>query len=292
MSRLTDESGITLVEVLLAAALMLVILGGVLAVLETMQNQSAASSVRSDSQEQARVVVDRLARDLRNASSTSVGPLELAGTWELAFQQPGSTAPATGSTNTKGLSRIRFCLDQTSGAVWRQEQTWTGSPPPRPADGLSCPNSAWGSSTRLASNATNGSERPVWTYGYRTGGAGTLLDLISVTSSLYIDVNGPANPPEVHLRGTVALRNGQNQPPVAAFTEAHLNGHVVLNASPSQDPEGGALTYVWRVDGTTAGSNLRLDKAGLAPGSTHEFSLQVTDDGGLTDTVVRSITVQ
>ena len=288
MSRLADESGVTLVELLIAASLMLVILGGVLSVLDVMQNQSAAASVRSDSQEQARLVVDRLARDLRNASNT----LELAGPSEIALLQPGSTPPAAGTINSKGLSRVRFCLNQASGAVWRQEQTWTGAPPTLPSAGLSCPSSAWGPSTQLASRVTNGSGRPVWTYGYRTGGAGTLPNVVSVTSSLYIDANGPRKPPEVHLRGTIALRNGQNQPPVAAFTESQQNGYVVLNASASQDPEGQPLTYIWRVDGADAGTDLRLNQAGLAPGSTHEFSLQVTDASGLSDTLVRNITVQ
>ena len=154
------------------------------------------------------------------------------------------------------------------------------------------PDSAWGSSTRLASYATNGPGRPVWTYDYRTGGPATLDNLVAVSSSLYIDANGPLNPPEVHLRGTVALRNGQNQAPVAAFTVSQFNGHVILNASPSQDAEGLPLTYTWRIDGVVAGSDLRLDKAGLTPGSTPEFSLQVTDNGGLSDTFVQNITVQ
>jgi type II secretory pathway pseudopilin PulG len=291
MNRTTDESGFALIELLVAAFLMLLVLGGVLSILESMQNQSASASVRSDSQEQIRVVLDRLARDLRNAVGTSTETLELASSSEIAFQQAGSSAPLPGSSNSKGLSRVRFCLDQATGHVWRQEQTWSEAPPPRPPAGLSCPDSAWGSSDRLATNVTNG-DRPVWTYGYRAGAAATPLNLISVTSNLYLDANGALEPPEVHLRSTVLLRNGQNQPPVAAFTAFQVNGHVVLNASPSRDPEGQPVTYAWQVDGAPAGSDLRLDQGGLAQGSTHEFSLQVTDSGGLSDVAVRTITVR
>ena len=84
MMRLRDEDGFSLVELLVAASLMLVVFGAVLTVLEVMQRQSASATVRADSQDQARLAVDRVTRDLRNAVNTPAGLLELNGATEVA----------------------------------------------------------------------------------------------------------------------------------------------------------------------------------------------------------------
>ena len=133
-----------------------------------------------------------------------------------------------------------------------------------------------------AQDVSNGA-RPLFTYDYRNGSS-SLGDVTGLTVSMFVDANGSRPPGESGLTTSIALRN-TNQSPIAAFTDAVVNGHILANASPSSDPEGASLLYAWYVDGsTTAASNdIRLDVGGLLKGSSHTVELEVTDSGGLTN---------
>jgi prepilin-type N-terminal cleavage/methylation domain-containing protein len=81
MSRVREQAGFTLVEVLLASVLSLVILGATLAVFDALIDEHQRTSAHNDAQDRVRVSVDRFARELRNLAS----PTDLMST--------GSTVP-------------------------------------------------------------------------------------------------------------------------------------------------------------------------------------------------------
>jgi len=85
---------------------------------------------------------------------------------------------------------------------------------------------------------------------------------------------------EVSLETGVYLRN-QNRAPTALFTAAQAGvRHVLLNGSPSSDPEGDPLDYYWFVNGVEVGRGLIYDYPAPAGGS-YVFRLDVRDPSGL-----------
>jgi len=298
MRRATDERGFTLVEVLVAASLAIVVFGATMTLLGVMVRQTGEASVRVDSQDQVRAVVDRLSRDLRNvvaATSPSPATLERAQGKDLVFLTVGSGG-ASGA-NATGLRRVRYCLDSArADRIWLQQQTWsTATPPAWPSAAASCPDSAWGQATLLADHVTNVSgalNRPVWSFQYRPPSSSAPQDLAAVTSTVYLDANADAPPRESELRSTVYLRN-VNGPPIAFFTVAQAQGVLILDASPSNDPEGHPLTYAWSRDGVVLpDTGPRLRAGGLSVGSQYTFTLTVVDSGGLSSQTTQTVTVQ
>ena len=130
-----------------------------------------------------------------------------------------------------------------------------------------------------------------------TYNAPTTSQISAVNVDLFVDMDPLRPPGETRLQSGAFLRN-QNRTPVAAFVATTAAaGKVTLNGSPSSDPEGQPLTYVW-VARTPAGEEKKLGEgitcecptdAGafptlrLAPG-TYTVWLRVTDPGGLAAT--------
>jgi len=111
--------------------------------------------------------------------------------------------------------------------------------------------------------------------------------------AIYSESSGLANSPWPKFRG-----NNQNQAsiynencPVAKVVESHFSlkngGQVTLDASPSYDPDGDALSYLWLVVEMSQGSPITLSDSTSAvitvdiPGgqfASYRFSLKVTDN--------------
>ena len=66
-----DQRGMTLVELLVSMTLSLIVFGATLTVLTGAQRTVAVSDEVNDRQQEARVAIDRLSRDLRNLASPS-----------------------------------------------------------------------------------------------------------------------------------------------------------------------------------------------------------------------------
>jgi YD repeat-containing protein len=93
--------------------------------------------------------------------------------------------------------------------------------------------------------------------------------------------------------------NGVNRRPVAAFTATpnpvKAGSTVTFNGAGSSDPDGTITKYQWDLDGngsyeTDTGSNPQTTKV-YASASTVDVRLRVTDNGGGTDTEVKTVTV-
>lgn len=294
---LADESGFSLVELLAGIAIFAVVLGATLTALETFVSGVEQNQRRNDTQQQARVALDRMARELRNlASPTPNQPqaVDKAGAYDLVFQTVDPAQPS-GGENAANVRRLRYCLDTSdprSGVIWMQVQTWTQSTTPVVPSTASCPDPdpGWASRQTVTNNVVNrinGQDRPVWAYN-----AATTPDVSFIRTTVRLDRDPGHAPGESSLATGVFLRN-QNRPPVAAFTATITgNRHVLLNGSPSSDPEGQPLTYTWYDGATQVGSGITYDYVAPAAGA-RTLSLRVSDPGGLlADAPAQTVSVQ
>jgi len=282
----SSEDGFTLVEVLIAAVLMIVVLGATLTALTSFERNTATNQRQNDGQDQARRTMDLVARDLRNLASPVVERPEAIDRKEkqdLIVQSEGSGTG--GGANARNTMRVRFCLGPDR-KVYRSIQTWGALAIPNAPATTECPGTGWTSSTVVAENVVNGT-RPIFTYN-----AEGLQDVTEVTTSLYVDVNPGKPPAETELQSSVYLRN-QNRKPTALFSLEVVNNSILMNASESTDPEEKALIYSWKVD--QVGTNDPVDGSGILwtkpeTAGNHTVLLKVSD-GVLADEETHTICI-
>ena len=275
-----------LVQLLLAMAMSLAVLGATLTVFSGAEQVNVTANKRTDSEDAARRGLDKLARDLRNlASPTPEQPLAVdkAEPYDLVFETVDPIGPNS-ADNTSNVERVRYCLggSQSAGVLYRQDERWTTATPPDLPSTSACPSSvpAWTSTSQVAwgiTNVNNGLDRPLFVYDSETN-----TDVTVVHMNLYVDLDPLHAPGETNLSTGVFLRN-QNRRPTAAFTaDTSVPGTIVLNGSTSEDPEGEPLTYDWYDGAVKKGSGIRFDYT-VASGSTHTMSVKVYDPAGLED---------
>ena len=299
------QAGFTFIEVLVAMTLMAIVFAATLAVFTTMEHGSARNQRLNESQQQARVATDTLAKRLRNLASPSDSinpldqqPLERAEAFDLVFRTVRSdgTGPTTG--NPQNLERYRYCLSSDN-VLYEQRQTWTGATPATPAS-TACPGGGWSSEREIVRNVVNGT-RPVFHYqGSPTPGIYNELTsvapadfptAIALRSTIYVDPDPDHSPGAATLSTRVFLRN-QNRPPTADLSVVASGKKITLNASMSDDPEGNTLVYEWlNNDNGLIDPNTSLAYGYLA-NSTFSFNapsagvysltVRVKDVGGLT----------
>jgi hypothetical protein len=277
---LAAEDGVTLVELLVVLVLSVIVMGTTFTTFSQFEQTTGASQRQNDAQDQVRVGLDGLARELRNlASPTDELPEAVvrAEPADMVFQSVSSSA----------TRRVRYCLQTTTRRLWRQVQF-----APFSAPSSSCPDVAWGSQRAAIEHVVNGS-RPVFSYN-----AASLTAITEIGGTLWVDVDPAAKPIETSLQTSVFLRN-QNRGPAASFTATVGASTVILNGSDSADPEGKALEYYWydqlqagnlctplpaEVPQTgCAGTGIVFNYTPPAPGTRH-LSLVVRDPAGLTAT--------
>ena len=262
IERLSDERGITLVELLVGMVVSLVIFGATLSAAVAMNAGAKRNADHNEAQDTARIYMDRLARQLRNLASPSIFTedyqaqpyaIDSAGPYDLVFRVVDEVRPG-GSLNHANVKRVRFCLnaaDPSRGVLYQQEQTWTdrasNEPPAMPALSA-CPGPGWTTTKVMTGHVVNrigGQNRPTFVYN-----ATDLQRISQIHADLYIDPTPGKAPVESRLGSGVTLRN-QNRVPVARMDIAPAPGRLVLNGSASEDPEGAPLTYQWYLDPPT-----------------------------------------
>jgi type II secretory pathway component PulJ len=284
MTRLARTEGFSLVELLMATTILIVVLSATLLALDTFGVTTRRNQDLADAVDRARGAMDTIAREMRNATAyqtssntTSTAALRASG-YDLVVK---TVDPAGGSSsgNAYGVQTVRYCLNTTTGVLYRQRHADAVLP------STSCPDSTW-TGGALAAQIVNGASRAPFSYN-----ASALADISAVQIDLFVSVPSAKSINETELASGVFLRN-QNRKPTAAFTATPApNGHVTLNGSSSVDPEGRLLQYTW-LDGSAA-----LPQTGpvvdyVATSGVHTFTLTVTDIGGLTDTTSQTVTVQ
>ncbi len=272
-----DESGFTLVELLITCVLMVIVLGATLLALDSFQRNATTNDRQNDAQDLARQATDLLARDLRNlASPTPLLPnaVDRAEPQDVIFQSEGKVKPV-GSLNEQNTRRLRYCIS-SDGGLYRQVQTWITKIAPGVPNSSACPDASWGNQHVVAKDVVNDG-RPLFTYN-----AAVLDQVTEISTSLYVDVNPGRSPSEVSLQSAVYLRN-QNRIPTAEFSVALQGSQVLLNGSESKDPEEKPLSFNWYDAATDAwlGEGIVFTYVPPAPG-TRSYYL-VVDDGTLSD---------
>jgi type II secretory pathway pseudopilin PulG len=290
------EEGFTLVEAVVTMAVTLVVFAATLTALGAFSNASKANTLRAEMQERARNTLDHIAHNLRNVTAPTIkspGALDQAGEYSITFDTIDGTKVA-GGENTTNAMRVRYCLSDTNPAnetLYQQARRWKTAEPPAVPTATACPDTSaedWEETSKVVTNVVNrlgGQPRPVFVYS-----ATTTPQIVTVETSLFIDLNPNVQPNETQLTTAVSLRNA-NRPPIVSFTATVVNEHVLLNGSESRDPEGLSLTYKWFEGGSQLpGTSETYETPKLAKGA-HTFKLEVTDPGGLTSSTTQTVTV-
>ena len=210
MSRLRDERGLTLIEVLLASVLSLIVMGASLAAFDGLQGAHKLTQAANDAQDGARQQTDRLARELRNLASPSQltsdlsaqpQAVDLASGYDFVFRVVADAKPPT-SLNAGNVKRVRYCLNNANPSkevLWRQTQTWTTAATPALPSTAACPGTGWdaGSNVQYIPNLVNrynGQDRPVFTFN-----STDILRISKVRTSLFVDTDPTKRPAETRL---------------------------------------------------------------------------------------------
>jgi prepilin-type N-terminal cleavage/methylation domain-containing protein len=288
-----EQAGFTLIELLISMSLITVVVMATISAFVSFNRNERVNRLQNESQDEARMTMERLSSQLRNlASPNDFTPesVEKAEPYDLVFLTVDAVKPV-GSANARNIKRVRYCMGSVTdgkASLIRQEQTWQVQFPPPSFSTSGCPNASWGNNTVVAEDIVNTAEAtpvPVFTF---TPGPSLVSDITAIRANLVVDTNPGASPIATDLKSGVFLRN-QNRAPVASCTAqyAGTGQQVALNGSASEDPEGFNMkTYNWYADGKTADPP---DATGVvavwtAPTSgTHTFRLHVEDQGGLPD---------
>ncbi len=132
-----------------------------------------------------------------------------------------------------------------------------------------------------------------WSYGL-SGDPDERLE--QATYNIFSDMGVQPNTPDEELNLDPA---GSNRAPNGGFTisqnPAKTNTTLTFDASASNDPDGTIAKYEWDLDGngtfeTNSGSKATTTRSYSAEGE-YTVRLRVTDNGGATDTAVRTLTI-
>lgn len=288
------QEGYSLIELLVAMAVITFVVMATISAFVAFHKNERVNRLVNESQDQARLTLERMASQLRNlASPTDYVPasVEKAEPYDLVFLTVDAVKPV-GSLNARNVKRVRYCVGPVvngKAPLIRQEQTWQAVDPPPSYATTTCSSSGAGGweKTQIAANdVVNTAQSPAVPIFEYTPGPTPVTSITAIRADLYVDVNPGQSPQAVNLNTGVFLRN-QNRLPVASCTTPIYTGtgkQVALNGSGSQDPEGFSMKeYRWYLDGSTTALTDPKGVVGIWNGSSgsHSFELEVVDQGGL-----------
>jgi hypothetical protein len=303
-----ERGALSLMEVLLGAAMLSVMLGAAIAPFISLGKTDRIAQNANDSQDNARTTLDVLEHQLRNVAGQSQ-LINRASSYDLVFETVDGKAKPAGSQNDRNIMRVRYCLNTTTapatvsrGVLWEQDLRWTtAAVPSAMPSSAACPDSSWGSTSRIVAdyitNKTTTVRRaaaaPLFAFYPAPSATPTTTELQAITQvrvDLFTDRAITESPLESELTSGVFLRN-QNGHPTASFTATPGTAgtkQIILNGGASTDPENLPLTYRWcdvtsntTCDETTkVGSGANYTYTAPATG-TRKILLQVFDLGGL-----------
>jgi type II secretory pathway pseudopilin PulG len=293
------EHGFTLIELLVSMALSIVLMGIAIGLLTVFLNDTNYDRNRDNAQDDARLLVDRISRDLRSAAAQNTGSyglLERAQPYDIEFE---AVNPSTvyGGSNTYNQYRVRYCLDSNN-TVWRQTETWTTATPPAVQNSTACPDpsNVWAAKTNgqpccieltdVTNEIGGDTTRPLFTYG--PPGYSGLPQIEEVQVNVITDLNpGHLPGPSPQLTSGIFLRN-ENSPPTASFTATKTSAgtstwDVTLNGSASTDPNGQTLAYQWYANSGSGGTCTNGGESGPSTGLLSNATTEISDGGDYTN---------
>lgn len=288
------QEGYSLIELLVAMSVITFVVMATISAFVAFHKNERVNRLVNESQDQARLTLERMASQLRNlASPTDYVPasVEKAEPYDLVFLTVDAVKPV-GSLNARNVKRVRYCVGPVvngKAPLIRQEQTWQAVDPPPSYATTTCSSSGaggWEKTQIAASDVVNTAQSPAVPIFEYTPGPTPVTSITAIRADLYVDVNPGQSPQAVNLNTGVFLRN-QNRLPVASCTTPIYTGtgkQVALNGSGSQDPEGFSMKeYRWYLDGSTTALTDPKGVVGIWNGSSgsHSFELEVVDQGGL-----------
>lgn len=307
MTRLRDEGGFTLPELLTAIALLVVVLGATLDTFEGFVTRNQTNTKLNEAQDSARTAMDRLARELRNLASptnANVKSIDKATDYDLVFQ-----------TVDPVKRRVRYCLDFSTlpdETLWKQTQAFpVNQADPGLPSTTACPattgGSGWATQSVVATKIVNriGSQDRNVFYYTGLGGDGDTAKITGIRAELFLDVNPGRPPAETSIASGDFLRNQNQKPLLPDFSLVRSppgSRNFILNGSEASDPEGRTLDYYWykgtgdtaslpscQDDLTQSGGGFTCIGRGLTlsyvfPSTDHgaqNVTLKIVDPGGL-----------
>jgi len=261
---LRDESGFTLVELLVAMSLTVIVLFAILSVLDTFTSNAARQTKITAANEQVRVSMDRIVRDLRQAAT-----VEVASPNDLVYTVVDAAT---------AVRRERVCVD-TSSRLWRSSVTTATAPATAIAAGTTCPTPSSGAfqiSPLLSANTTT--SNPLFTYdsataaGVRNIGLTFSLDAGNVNRSDTSTLRASAF---VRAQSEKALPVG----PDGITTSCSSSGIPTLTLSAGVGPL--TVTYT-DIDGNVLGASAAGSSTTLPSGETSVVATIAATSGALT----------
>ena len=121
--RAADERGLTLIELIMASALLSLVLAAAGTALASYQRTAASSDIRLENLTEAQAIMDVVSRDIRTATRPSAGasPFLLANNNEVRFYANLET--------TTGPKQVRLYVDTASSRVIEEAIEPAGAPP-------------------------------------------------------------------------------------------------------------------------------------------------------------------
>jgi prepilin-type N-terminal cleavage/methylation domain-containing protein len=192
---LRGEDGFTLIELLVVMVISMALIFATLQTLDGFSSNAARQTRLMDANDQARLVMDRLVRDLRHAAAVT-----RAGASDIVY------AVSDSPTSTR---YARVCIDG-SGGLWSSQSTTSSTP------GTACPTVATGwTGSRLTTRASaNSVANPLFTYD-----SATPATVASVGLTVSLDATSGGRVATSTLRASAFLRTRVQRAPVVTPTD-------------------------------------------------------------------------